>query len=136
MKSRKQVKIIEDTPKTHSELKHPRKRFFAKTVNQQEPLTSSTKMLRLRCLTRLWMHLCTPKLKYNIKINIKTGTSQSAERFQALWGLLSAKFKATSNELHQEKIQLRCYKDILLISNCFKICSNKSIIKRVVKKAM
>ena len=55
------------------------------------------------------MHLCTPKSIYyiKIKINIKTGTSQSTERLQARWGLFSAKFKATANELHQEKTQLR-----------------------------
>ena len=53
-----------------------------------------------------------------MKINIKTGTSQSAERLQALWGLFSAKLKATVNELHQEKTQLRWYKDILLTGNC------------------
>ena len=66
------------------------------------------------------MHLCTPKLIYyiKIKINIKTGTSQSAERLQAPWGLFSAKFKATANELHQEKTQLRWYEDILLTGNC------------------
>ena len=54
------------------------------------------------------MHVCTPKLLYyiKIKINIKTGTSQSTERLQAPWGLFSAKFKATANELHQEKSQL------------------------------
>ena len=46
------------------------------------------------------------------------GTSQSVERLQAPWGLLSAKFKATVNELDQEKIQLRCYEDILFTGNC------------------
>ena len=50
------------------------------------------------------------------------GTSQSTERLQAPWGLFSAKFKATANELHQEKTQLRCYEDILLTGNCHKIC--------------
>ena len=34
-------------------------------------------------------------------MNIKTGTSQSAERLQAPWDLFSANFKATANELHQ-----------------------------------
>ena len=104
LKSRKQFKIIENTPKGHSELKHPRRRLFVKTVNDQEPLNPSTKKLCLRCLTRLWMHLCTPKLIYykKIKTNIKTGTLQSAERLEAPWGLLSAKFKATANELHQK----------------------------------
>ena len=70
------------------------------------------------------MHLCTPKLIYYIKtkIKIKTGTSQSAERLQAPWGLFSAKSKATSNELHQEKTQLMCYEDILLTDSCDKIC--------------
>ena len=53
-----------------------------------------------------------------MKINIKTGTSQSTERLQAPWGLFSAKFKATANELHQEKTQLRWYEDILLTGNC------------------
>ena len=46
------------------------------------------------------------------------GTSQNAERLQAPWGLFSAKFKATANELHQEKTQLRWYEDILLTGNC------------------
>ena len=64
---------------------------------------------------------CTPKLIYYIKLKIKTATSQSAERLQAPWSLFSAKFKAPANELHQEKTQLRCYKDILLTDNCFKI---------------
>ena len=49
------------------------------------------------------------------------GISQSAERLQAPWGLFSAKFKATANELHQEKNQLRCYEDIMLTGNCHKI---------------
>ena len=53
-----------------------------------------------------------------MKMNIKTGTSQNAERLQAPWALFSAKFKATANELHQEKTQLRWYKDILLTRNC------------------
>ena len=77
------------------------------------------------------MHLCTPKLIYyiKIKINIKTGTSQSAERLQALWDLFSTKFKVTVNELYQKKNRLRSYGDILLTGNC----QNKSI-KRVVKK--
>ena len=39
------------------------------------------------------------------------------------------KLKATANELHQEKTQLRCYEDILLTGNCY----NKTIMKRVVK---
>ena len=44
-----------------------------------------------------------PKFIYYIKIeiNIKMGTSKSAERLQAPWGLFSAKFKATANQLHQ-----------------------------------
>ena len=45
------------------------------------------------------------------------GTSQSAECLEAPWGLFSAKFKATANELHQAKTQLRWYKDILLTCN-------------------
>ena len=66
------------------------------------------------------MHLCTPKLIYyiKIKINIKTGTSQSVEGLQAPWGLFSAKFKATANELYQEKTKLRWYEDILLTGKC------------------
>ena len=66
------------------------------------------------------MHFGTPKLIYYIKIemNIKKGTSQSAERLQAPWGLFSANFKAIANELHQEKTQLRWYEDILLTGNC------------------
>ena len=115
----------------HSEVKHPRRRFFAKTVNDQMPLTPFTKKFHLRCLTKLWIHLCTPKLIYYIKI--KTGTLQSAERFQAPWDLFSAKFKATANEFRQEKPQLRCYQDILLTGNCHKMCLKKSIIKRVAK---
>ena len=47
-------------------------------------------------------------------MKIKTGTSQSAERLQAPWGLFSTNFKATANELQQERTQLRCYKDVLL----------------------
>ena len=97
----------------HIELKHPRRGFFAKTVNDQEPLTPFTKKLRL---------LCTPKLIYYKKLKIKTATSQTAERLQASWSLFSAKVKAPANELHQEKTQLRCYEDILLTDNCFKIC--------------
>ena len=50
------------------------------------------------------------------------GTSKTAERIQAPWGLLSAKFKATANELRQERIQLRCYEEILLTDNCHQIC--------------
>ena len=46
------------------------------------------------------------------------GTSQSAERLQAPWGLFSTKFKIFANELHQEKTQLRGYRDILLTGNC------------------
>ena len=42
--------------------------IFAKAVNNQELLTIFTKKLRLWCLTRLWIHLCTPKLIYYIKI--------------------------------------------------------------------
>ena len=117
----------------HSELKHSRPRFFVKTVNDQEPLTPFTKKLRLRCLTRFWIHPCTPKLICYIKIKMKTGKSQSAWRLQASWGLFSAKFKATANELRQEKTQLRWCKSILLTGNCHKTCQNKSIIKRVVK---
>ena len=117
----------------HSELKHPRRRFFATTVNGQETLTLFAKKLCLWCLTRLWMHLCTPKLIYNLKIKIKTGTSQSAERRQAPWNLFSAKFNATANDLDQEKTQLRCHEDILYTGNCYKICLKKSIIERVVK---
>ena len=49
---------------------------------------------------------------------MKARTSQSEERLQAPWGLFSAKFKATANELHQEKTQLRWYEDILLTGNC------------------
>ena len=64
-------------PEAYSELKHPRRRFFLKTVNNQEPLTSFTRKFRLRRLTKL----CNPKLTYYIKI--KTGTSQSAERLKA-----------------------------------------------------
>ena len=65
-------------------------------------------------------NLCIPKLIYyiKIKININTRTSQSAEALEAPGGLFSAKFKATPNELHQEKTQLRWYKDILLTGNC------------------
>ena len=55
-------------------------------------------------------------------MKIKTGTSQSAERLQAPWGLFSAKLKATTNELRQVKTQLRLYEDILLTGNCHKIC--------------
>ena len=95
-------------PEAYSELKHPRRRFFLKTVNKQEPLTSFTRKFRLRHLTRL----CTPKVIYYIKI--KTGTSQSAERLQAPWGLFSAKFKATATELREEKTQLMWYEVILL----------------------
>ena len=51
-------------------------------------------------------------------MNIKTETSQSAERLEAPWGLFSAKFKATANEIHQEKTQLRWYEDFLLTGNC------------------
>ena len=50
------------------------------------------------------------------------GTSQNAERLQASWGLSSAKFKFTANELRLEKTQLRRYEDILLTGNCYKIC--------------
>ena len=50
------------------------------------------------------------------------GTSQSAERLQAPWDLFSAKFKAATNELYKAKTQLKCYKDILLTGNCYKIC--------------
>ena len=82
-------------------------------------LTLFTKKFRLRCLTRLWTHLYTPKLMYYIKM--KTGTSQSAERLQAPWGLFLAMFKATANELRQEKSQLRCYEDIVLTGYCHKI---------------
>ena len=46
------------------------------------------------------------------------GTSQNAERLQTPWGLFSAKSKATANELHQEKTQLRWYEDILFTGNC------------------
>ena len=46
-----------------------------------------------------------------MKIEIKTGTSHSAERLQATWGPFSAKYKAFANELHQEITQLRCYED-------------------------
>ena len=49
-------------------------------------------------------------------------TSQSAERLLVPWGLFSVKFKATANELHHEKNQLRWYEDILLTGNCHKIC--------------
>ena len=52
------------------------------------------------------------------KNKIKTGISQGAERLQAPWGLFSTKFKATANEHHQEKTQLRWYEDILLTGNC------------------
>ena len=68
------------------------------------------------------MHLSTPKFTYYIKMKIKTGTSQSAERFQAPWSLFSAKFKATANELNQEKAQPRCHEDILLNDNYYKTC--------------
>ena len=44
---------------------------------------------------------------------MKTETSRSVEHIQAPWGLFSEKFKATANELHQDKTQLRCYEDIL-----------------------
>ena len=55
-------------------------------------------------------------------MKIKTQTSQSAERLTAPWGLFSVKFKATANELRQEKAQLRCYEYILPTGNCHKIC--------------
>ena len=61
-------------------------------------------------------------------------TSQSADRCQAPWGPFSAKFKATANDLRQDRTQLRCYKDILLTDNYHKICYNKFIIKRVAKE--
>ena len=54
----------------------------------------------------------------------KTGTSLK----------FSAKFKATTNELCQEKTQLKCYEVFLLTSNCHKICLNKFIIEQVTKK--
>ena len=38
-------------------------------------------------------------------------TSQSAERLLVPWGLFSVKFKATANELHQEKTKLRWYEE-------------------------
>ena len=106
-------------------------KFFAKTVSDRKPLTPFTKKLHVQCLTILWMHLCTPKVIYyiEIKINIKTGTSQNAECLQTPWVLFSAKFKATANELHQKKTQLRWYEDILLTANCW----NKLLIKRVAK---
>ena len=50
------------------------------------------------------------------------GTSQNAEPLQAPWGLFSAKFKVTANELRLGKTQLNCYEDILLTGNCYKIC--------------
>ena len=49
-------------------------------------------------------------------------TSRSAERLRKPWGLFSAKFKASSNELNEERSQLRCYEDILLTNNCYKTC--------------
>ena len=55
-------------------------------------------------------------------MKIETGTSQSAKRLQAPWGVYSANFRATANELRQEKNQIRCYEDILLTGNCRKIC--------------
>ena len=48
--------------------------------------------------------------------------SHSEECLQTLWGMFSAKFKVTANELRQERTQLRCYKNIMLTSNCYKIC--------------
>ena len=65
---------------------------------------------------------------------IKVRISQCAECFETLWGLFSAKFKATANELRQERTQLRYYQDILLTGNCHKICENRLIIKAVATK--
>ena len=95
---------------TYAELKHLRRRFFATTVNDQEPLTPFSKKLHLQYLIRLWTQLYTPRLIYYIKI--KTRTSESAERLQPPGSLDSAKF--TANEIQQEKIQLTWHQNILL----------------------
>ena len=68
LKSKNQFKKIQNTLEVHSELKHPRRKFFS----DQEPLTPFTKKLPLQCLTKLSVHLCTTKLKYYIKIKVKT----------------------------------------------------------------
>ena len=44
-----------------------------------------------------------------MKMKIKTETSQTAERLQARLSAFSGNFKATVNELGQEKIHLRYY---------------------------
>ena len=84
--------------------------FQALRIFNKQLQTKSVKkyILNSECLTKLRIRLFTLKFIYYIKI--KTGTSQSAEPVHAPF--VQFKFKATANELRQERIQLRYYEDI------------------------
>ena len=63
--------------------------------------------------------------KSNMERNKRNRTEQRTKYRGVRLGLLPVKFLATTNELDQRETQLKCYKDILLTRNWYKIFQNK-----------
>ena len=102
------LKLALKTQKTiQNNLKHPRGAFRIQASQKKNLRENSQRPRAVNSFHKkalppiLNQTLNTPWLIYCIKI--KTGTSQSAERLHAHWGLFSAKFKAIANEIHPEK---------------------------------